>query len=97
MEAQSAASSDRPGTAVGGTRDEHKDLKSKNAALKQEVQEQNFLIDQMKAMVKKAHRYQQFYQHQKTKKFRNCGVQVYGEAYVELTESQASQDNIKLA
>jgi len=96
-EAQSAANSDRSGTAVRGTKDERKDLKSKNAALTQEVQEQNFLIDQMKGMVKKAHRYQQFYQHQKTKKYRNCGVQVLSEAYVELTESQASQDNQKLA
>ena len=44
----------------------------------------------MKAIVKKAHRYEQFYAHQKTKKFRNCGVQVLSECYVELSESARS-------
>ena len=52
----------------------------------------------MKAIVKKAHRYEQYYQHQKTKKYRNCGVQVLSECYVEVSESAPSaKGNSKLA
>jgi len=49
-------------------------FEQKNKKLLEEIHQQNFLIDQMKSIVKNAHRYEQFYQHQKTKKYRNCGI-----------------------